>query len=101
HRYLFQAIAAGAALTAGDDAQALAYANASLRANSQHISTLRVKAAAEWRLDRPEDARRTIARLLELSPGATVSRYLASAPNTEFRIGREIARILGQAGLPA
>lgn len=101
HRYLFQAIAAGAALTAGDDAQALAYANASLRANSQHISTLRVKAVAEWRLDREDDARRSIARLLELSPGATVSRYLASAPNTEFRIGREVARILGQAGLPA
>lgn len=100
NRFYKLALAAGAHLTAGEDETALELAQASLRANRLHHSTLRILAAAQWRLGLEEESRATIRRLMELAPGFTVSKYQATAPNAGFRIGSEIAGILVAAGVP-
>jgi class 3 adenylate cyclase/tetratricopeptide (TPR) repeat protein len=101
HRYYYDSLAATAHLTAGQDDQALALAQRSLRANRSHTSTLRVQAVAQWRLGHRQEARQSVRRLLELEPDLTIARYLKRTPAAPYKIGKEIARVLGEAGVPS
>ena len=101
HRFYKLALAAGAHLTAGLDAEALALAQASLQANRLHLSTLRILAVAQWRLGQADAARGTVQRLLALAPDFTVTKYRETAPSADYRIGRDVAQVLHDAGVPA
>ena len=79
---------------------ALALAQRSLRANRSHTSTLRVMAVAQWRLGLRQDARTTVQQLLELEPELTIDRYLKRTPSAPYNIGKEIASVLKDAGVP-
>ncbi len=99
-RYYYLTLTAGAHLTAGEDERALDLADRSLRFNSSHLSSWRIKAVAEWRTDRGDAARATVEELLRRDPKFTISRYLATAPSSDYRIGKEIAKCLRAAGVP-
>lgn len=99
-RYYFLTLTAGAHVTAGEDERALELVTRSLQFNRNHLSSWRVKAVAEWRTDRGDEARATVAEILKRDPGFTVSGYLAEAPSSDYRIGREIAKCLRDAGVP-
>ena len=101
HRYFFESLAASASIANGDNERALALANQSLRSNRGHTSTLRVKAVAEFRLGREDEARETVRLLMERQPGLTVSSWLKSAASAQFEVGRAFASTLKDAGVPA
>jgi adenylate cyclase len=101
HRYFFLALMAGAHLCAGNNEYAIALADESLRANRRHLSTLRVKLTAEWRLGRHAAARETTQELLRIDPGFRLSNYLATAAAARFEIGKEVAQALKDSGAPA
>ena len=101
HRYYFDTLAAAAHLSAGRYARALELAERSLFANRGHASTLRAKAVAEWHLGRLDEARRTVAALLQLEPGLTVKGFLERSPAAPFNAGKDWARALRGAGVPA
>ncbi len=101
HRYFFDSLAATALVADHRFERALQLAERSLAANRTHTSTLRVKAIAEWYLDRQVDARRTVRELLRLEPDFTISGYLERSPATVSFVGREAAEALAGAGVPA
>jgi adenylate cyclase len=100
HRYYYDSLAATACLANQQYADAVGFAQRSLRANSSHTSTLRALAIAQWQLNRRNDARATVRRLLALEPELTVDRYLQRTPAAEFETGREWSNALQQAGVP-
>ena len=99
-KYYYLTLTAGAHLTAGEDDRALDLATQSLRFNRNHLSSWRIKAVSEWRSGQAEAARETVAELLRRDPEFTVSRYLAAAPSADYRIGKDIAKCLREAGVP-
>ncbi len=101
HRYYYELLAATAHLTAGHYERALDLARSSLRANRSHTSTLRVMTVAQWQLGRRREARQTAQELMRLEPGLTIDRYLARTPSASYNIGKRIAKVLHQAGIPA
>jgi adenylate cyclase len=100
-RYFYDSLAASAHLTAGHYDSALELAQRSLRANRSHTSTLRVMTVAQWQLGHRDEARKTTQELLKLEPELTIAGYLRRAPSAAFDIGREIADVLGKAGVPS
>lgn len=100
HRYYYDSLAATASLSAHRYGDALRLAQRSLRANKAHTSTMRVKAVAQWQLGLHEDARTTGQELLTLEPALTVDSWLRRSPSSEYRIGKEIADVLRQLGIP-
>jgi tetratricopeptide (TPR) repeat protein len=100
-RYYYASLAASAHLTAGQFQTALELAQRSLRENRSHTSTLRVMAVAQWRLGLREESRKTVQRLLELEPDLTIDRYLKRTPSAPYKIGKEIAGVLQEAGVPS
>ena len=100
HRYFFLALAAGAHLSADNNETAIALAEESLRSNRRHLSTLRVKLTAEWRLGMTREARETTQELLRADPKFRLSNYKASAAAARFAIGEEVAQALKDCGAP-
>ncbi|WP_422376338.1 winged helix-turn-helix domain-containing tetratricopeptide repeat protein [Roseibium sp.] len=100
HRFFFLSLAAGANLAAENHERALDLANASLRLNRAHTSTLRVKVVAHMRLDQIRKAQETVGELLKLQPGFRVRDWLKNSPSARYSIGQEIARSLRDAGVP-
>ncbi|WP_436644281.1 adenylate/guanylate cyclase domain-containing protein [Microbaculum sp. FT89] len=100
HRYFYLSLAASAAVAAENYERALELSKLSLRSNRAHTSTLRVKAVAEMRLGQVREAKQTVAELLSRQPDLTVHRWLETSPSASFKIGREFAETLKQAGLP-
>lgn len=100
-RYYFESLAATAELSAGHDHEAEELARSSLRLNRMHASTWRVLAIALVRQERMDEARGALRKVLELDPSLTVRAYLARMPNGDLATGREWARCLALAGLPA
>lgn len=98
--FLYDCHAASAALAADESSRALVLAERSLRANSQHTSTLRVLAIAQMLEDRPIDAQLTVSRLRHLSPQYCVDQFLRQSPSAAYPIGRRFAALLAEAGLP-
>lgn len=100
HRYFYLSLAASAAVAAENYERALELSKLSLRSNRAHTSTLRVKAVAEMRLGKAPEAKLTVQELLTRQPDLTVHRWLETSPSASFKIGREFAETLKQAGLP-
>lgn len=100
HRYFYDSLAASAALAAGQHERALELAQSSLLANRKHTSTWRVITVAHWQLGQFEDAGRCARELMKLQPSMTVSGWLKGSPAASYSIGREIAHILREAGIP-
>jgi class 3 adenylate cyclase/TolB-like protein len=101
HSYYYDSLAATAHLTAGHYDRALELARRSLRANRSHTSTLRVMTVAQWQLGQRKEARRTAQELLRLEPDLTIGRYLARTPSAPYKVGKQVAHALHQAGIPA
>ena len=101
HRYYYDSLAATAYLTAGNYDRALELAQRSLRANRSHTSTLRVMTVAQWQLGHLNEAREIAQELLRLEPGLTIDGYLKRTPSASYNIGKEIARVLRQVGIPS
>lgn len=101
HRYFYDSLAATAAASAGHHDRAIELARQSLRANRTHTSTWRALAIAQWSSGREDEARESVRELRLLEPHLTVSRWLERSPTSDFAIGREWARALHAAGLPA
>ena len=98
--YFYQSLMASSFLAAEEYENALSTAQASLRTNGSHISTLRVIAIAQQKLGRTDEAGITVKTLLRLDPSFTIDAYLERAPIGQFEIGREFARLLKSAGVP-
>jgi adenylate cyclase len=99
-KYYFDTLGASAAATAGQYERAIELAERSLRSNCLHTSSLRVLAISQVMLGRGAEASATVARLLALEPGFTVSGFRARAPGAAFEVGQRFARALREAGVP-
>lgn len=99
-QYYFEALAASAAVSAGEYDEAVLLAERSLRANSLHASTLRVLAIAHELRGSGAAARDCVERMLALEPGFTVRRFLERAPGADYPIGKRFAEALRSAGVP-
>ena len=100
-QYYFESLSATAHLSAGEYPQALELAERSMARNRRHPSTLRVRTIALQRLGRTAEARRAATELMRLEPDLTERSYLARHPAAEFGTGRDWARALREAGIPA
>lgn len=100
HRYFYDSLAATAALSAGQYGRAIELANRSLRANRTHTSTFRALAIAQWEAGLKDDARKTVAELMRLEPGLTVSRYRERHPTAGYETGKVWSAALLEAGVP-
>lgn len=98
--YFFQSLMATSFLSAKRYDEALKIAQASLRANGSHVSTLRVIAIAQQNLGDSEAARLTIKHLLHVDPTLTIDQYLKRVPAGRFDTGRDWAAALKEAGVP-
>ncbi|MEP5625084.1 MAG: hypothetical protein ABJP82_21140, partial [Hyphomicrobiales bacterium] len=99
-RFFFLSLSASACIAAEDYERALKLSDWSLRANSTHTSTLRVKAVAQMRLNQVEEARRTGEKLMKLQPNLRVSDWLRNSPSREFPVGRAFFETLKEIGIP-
>jgi tetratricopeptide (TPR) repeat protein len=99
-RFYYDSLAASACIAAEKYDTALKLAQRSLRANRNHVSTLRVMAVAQWHLGLPEQARETAQELLRRDPTLTVARWLEQAPSAPYRVGQEFARVMRLVGVP-
>jgi class 3 adenylate cyclase/TolB-like protein len=100
HGYYYHTLTSSAHITAGNNELALEHAQWSLRANRSHTSTLRVKAVAQWRLGRHEEARKTGQELIRLEPKLTVTAWLKRSPSAPYAVGRSFAKTLEEIGIP-
>jgi tetratricopeptide (TPR) repeat protein len=100
-RYFYDSLAASAAISATNYARAIELAKGSLRANRTHTSTLRALAIAQSLHGQIDEAKKTVAQLLQLEPTFTVTNFLLRSPSSEFEMGRICASALSNAGLPA
>ncbi|MBT2304779.1 hypothetical protein J7E70_30635 [Variovorax paradoxus] len=99
-KYYFDSLAATAALAAGEYPRAVGLAQASLRLNKTHMSTLRALITALWGLGREEEARAMARDLLRIDPHFKVSTFLERSPSAPFQLGRAVAHALRGAGIP-
>ncbi len=99
-RFYFLSLAASACIAAEDYDRALELSDLSLRANSTHTSTLRVKAVALMRMKREDEARATGEKLMRLQPNLSVTQWLKNSPSGDFDIGRKFGETLIEIGVP-
>jgi TolB-like protein len=99
--FLYDCHAAGTLLVAGDYAAAVARAQRSLRANSQHLSTYRVLAIGQQLGGDAQGAQATVRRLLALDPAQSVEGFLRTSASAAYAPGKRFAAALAEAGLPA
>jgi len=99
-RYYYEALAASAEASAGRYDLAIDLAKRSLARNALHASTLRILVISYAMLDRIDEARAVVRRMLELEPEFTVDRFLRRSPSADFPIGRTFAAALARAGVP-
>ena len=100
HRYFYNSLTASANITAGRYERALELAKRSLRANRTHTSTWRALTVAQWQLGMRQEACDSAQELMKLEPTLTIGGYLKRAPSASYAIGRTVADILKQAGVP-
>lgn len=99
-RHFYDAISAGAALSAGEHERAVTAARSSLAQNDHHVSTHRVLAIALSLSGRMDEARTEVQRLLELEPGLTVEAFVARSPGAASGLAQRFGNALAAAGLP-
>ena len=99
-RYYFDSIVSFAALSAGEYERAISVGQRSLRSNGSHSSALRGVTIAQVLANKVEDARATVARLLQVEPEFTVTQYEARYPGRDTLHGAQYAQALRTAGVP-
>lgn len=99
-RYYFDSLGASAEASAGHYEEAVALATRSLQANLMHASTLRILTIAYAMLDRMDEARGTVRKMLQLEPEFNVSRFMSRSPSSDYAIGQTYADAFIRAGLP-
>lgn len=100
-KYFFDSLAATAALSNGSWERSATLSQRSLKANRSHASTWRTLAYALVKLDRMDEARAAVRRLVEIEPGFTVSRFKERFPGRDGPMAAPWAEALTAAGLPA
>lgn len=100
-RYFFDSLAATAMLSSGRWDEALMLGQRSLKRNRIHASTWRTIVYALVMLDRLDEARQAIQRLLEIEPTYTVSEFHQRFPGRDGPMAEPWAQALQVAGLPA
>jgi adenylate cyclase len=100
-RYYFESLGATAELSANQYVNAERLARSSLALNRMHPSTWRVLTIALVAQGRMDEARAALAKMRQLEPALTVEKYVARVPNAQLETGRQWARCLEMAGLPA
>jgi adenylate cyclase len=91
---------AAAHLTAGRYEEAIQWADRSLSAQPDYRPAMRVKVVSAAQLDRIEDAREWLKRILELEPDLTIARYKAASKQIPPEIMAVFVDALRKAGLP-
>jgi adenylate cyclase len=99
-RWYYDALAASAAVSAGDYERAIDLARRSIRSNRTHSSSFRALTIALSLGGREEEARQAAGELLRLQPDLTVSSYRERHPSGAFAIGATLADALRRAGVP-
>lgn len=100
-RHFYDSLLASAALSAGDYPRAIVAARSSLLMNAHHVSSHRVLAIALALSGQVDEAKRAAAKLLQLEPGLTVSRFVARSPGGASGLAQKFGRALHEAGVPA
>lgn len=99
-RHYFDALAASAAVAAKRLGEAVTLAERALRANRNHLPTLRALTVAQAESGELDAARATARRVLELEPGFTLRAYLARGPRGAEATRRRYVEALRLAGVP-
>ena len=100
-KYFFDSLAATAALANFNWERSIALSERSIKANRTHASTWRTLAFALVRLNRIDEARVAVQRLLAIEPGFTASRFKERFPGRDGPMAQPWANALMVAGLPA
>lgn len=98
-RYYYDSLSSAAAMGARRYERAVELAERAIRANSLHGSAYRTLAIAQSMLDRADEARRTVQRLLAIEPGSNVRQFMDRAAFDSDQ-NRRFAQALARAGLP-
>jgi adenylate cyclase len=99
-RHYYYALAASAAVAAGQSHKAIALAQQALLANRNHLPTLRALTVAQAESGDVAAARETSKRILELAPQFTVAGYVTNAPKGAEATRQRYARVFSDVGLP-
>jgi tetratricopeptide (TPR) repeat protein len=99
-KYFFDSLAATAALSNSNWERSVALSQRSLKANRTHASTWRTLAFALVMLNRMDEARVAVQRLLLIEPGFTVGRFLERFPGRDGPLAQPWAEALKAADLP-
>lgn len=99
-KYFFDSLAATAALANADWERSVAMSYRSLKANRAHASTWRTLAIGLVRLNRMDEARNAVQRLLAIEPGLTVERFKERFPGRDGPLAEPFAEALKAAGVP-
>ncbi len=99
-KYFFDSLAATAALSNSNWERSVALSLRSLKANRTHASTWRTLAFALVMLNRMDEARVAVQRLLLIEPGFTVGRFLERFPGRDGPLAQPWAEALKAADLP-
>lgn len=100
-RHYFEALASSAAVSAGRLSSAIDLATRALKANRNHLPTLRALAIAQVESGDGAAANETGRRILELEPGFTLRQYLDRVPRGGEATRARFATALQEAGIPA
>jgi adenylate cyclase len=99
-KYLYDVIAAGAAVLGESYPKAIELALRSLKANRQHASTHRVLVLAYSLSGQGEMAKERAENLLKLDPSFTVRKFLQQTPVADFPIAKKLGDALLDSGIP-
>lgn len=100
HGYFFDIMAAMAHLVNDNPAEAIRLTEQSIAANPRHTSSFRLLAVAQESAGDHVKAAATVARVMRMEPNLTVRGYLASHPAGKLPMGRKMADLLREAGVP-
>lgn len=99
-KYFFDSLAATAALANSSFERSVALSQRSLKANCTHASTWRTLAIALVMLNRQDEARAAVQRLLAIEPGLTLGRFRERFPGRGGPLAEPFAEALKVAGVP-
>lgn len=99
-KYFFDSLVATAALANASWERSIALSQRSLKANRTHASTWRTLAIALVMLNRMDEARAAVQRLLAIEPGLTLGRFRERFPGRDGPLAEPFAEALQAAGVP-
>lgn len=98
-RFYYDSLSSTAALGAREYVRTIELSSRSIRANCMHGSAYRSLAIAQVLVDRHDEAKETVRRLLAVEPNSSVRMFLARAA-VDTEQNRRFAQALASAGLP-